>query len=65
MTLTDAHNGYRLIATKVVKNISITMDGMEYASELIDEIVRLGLTIHEVPVHIHYDAYTLAKGQRF
>lgn len=63
--LTDAHNGYRMLSVEVVKHIRLTMDGMEYASELIDEIVRLGETIYEVPVNIHYDEYTLAKGQRF
>ena len=41
------------------------MDGMEYASELIDEIYLQGCTIREVPVNIHYDDYTLAKGQRY
>jgi hypothetical protein len=37
------------------------MDGMEYASELIEEIMRGGYKIYEVPVNIHYDSYTLAK----
>lgn len=40
------------------------MDGMEYASELIDQINKLWFHIHEVPVNIHYDSYTLGKGQR-
>jgi hypothetical protein len=43
----------------------LTMDGMEYASELIEEIVKKGYKIHEVPVNIRYDSYTLAKGQRY
>ncbi len=41
------------------------MDGMEYASELIDELYLQGFTIREVPVNIHYDDYTLAKWQRY
>lgn len=41
------------------------MDGMEYASELIEEIVKRHYKIYEVPVNIHYDSYTLAKGQRY
>lgn len=41
------------------------MDGMEYASELIEEIVKQGYIIHEVPVNIRYDSYTLAKWQRY
>lgn len=63
--LTDAHNGYRMFRTEVIEKIVLTMDGMEYASELIDEIYLQGFTIREVPVNIHYDDYTLAKGQRY
>lgn len=40
------------------------MDGMEYASEFIDQISSSHLKFAEVPVNIHYDEYTLAKGQR-
>lgn len=65
VSLTDAHNGYRVISTHLLPKIRITMDGMEYASELIDELMLLGVSIHEVPVNIHYDEYTLGKGQRF
>lgn len=54
-----------MISVDVLRHVRLTLDGMEYASELIDEIVRLGETIYEVPVNIHYDEYTLAKGQRF
>jgi hypothetical protein len=38
INLTDAHNGYRMLSVKVVESIELTMDGMEYASELIDQI---------------------------
>ena len=62
--LTDAHNGYRMIRIEKLDTIHITMDGMEYASELIDQIASQGLHLKEVPVNIHYDEYTLAKGQR-
>lgn len=64
-TLTDAHNGYRMFRIEVIEKIILTMDGMEYASELIDEIYLQGFTIREVPVNIHYDDYTLAKWQRY
>lgn len=63
--LTDAHNGYRMFRKEVIEKIVLTMDGMEYASELIDEVYLQGFTIREVPVNIHYDDYTLAKGQRY
>jgi glycosyltransferase involved in cell wall biosynthesis len=59
--LTDAHNGYRMMRVSTLENICITMDGMEYASELIDQIGFYKLHFREVPVNIHYDEYTLAK----
>ncbi len=59
--LTDAHNGYRMMRVSVLDKIRITMDGMEYASELIDQIGSHQLRFTEVPVNIHYDEYTLGK----
>ena len=59
--MTDAHNGYRMLRVSILEKVHLTMDGMEYASELIDEIYQHGFRIREVPVNIHYDAYTLAK----
>jgi hypothetical protein len=45
----------------VLQKVKITMDGMEYASELIDQIALHRLHFREVPVNIHYDEYTLGK----
>jgi glycosyltransferase involved in cell wall biosynthesis len=59
--LTDAHNGYRMLRVTTLDRIHITMDGMEYASELIDQIAIHRLHFCEVPVNIHYDDYTLGK----
>ena len=38
VTLTDAHNGYRMFRKAVIDQVHLTMDGMEYASELIDQV---------------------------
>ncbi len=59
--LTDAHNGYRMMRIEVLDKIHLTMDGMEYASELIDQIGTHKFHFTEVPVNIHYDEYTLGK----
>jgi glycosyltransferase involved in cell wall biosynthesis len=59
--LTDAHNGYRMLRITTLEKIHITMDGMEYASELIDQIGQNKFRFVEVPVNIHYDEYTLGK----
>ncbi len=65
VNLTDSHNGYRMMRVRVLDEVKLTMDGMEYASELIDQIHMWGFHYSEVPVNIHYDDYTMAKGQRF
>lgn len=61
--LTDAHNGYRMIRLSAVKQIRLTMDGMEYASEFIEEMREKKLKFQEVPVNVTYTDDTLAKGQ--
>jgi glycosyltransferase involved in cell wall biosynthesis len=63
--LTDSHNGYRMLKVDAVKKIILTMDGMEYASELIEQVRLQNLKFAEVPVNIWYDEYTMGKGQRF
>ena len=42
----------------------LTMNRMEHASEIIDQIARSGLKYVEVPVTIRYTADSLAKGQK-
>lgn len=61
--LTDTHNGLRAFSRAAAGQIEIKLDGMAHASELIDLIVRSGLTYKEVPVTIRYTAYSTAKGQ--
>ncbi len=63
--LTDAHNGYRMFRVKILSHVHLTMDGMEYASEFLDQVQSNHFKFAEVPVNIRYDAYTLAKWQRF
>lgn len=61
--LTDAHNGFRAFSRRAAEHIHITLDRMAHASELIDQIRRSGLPVHEVPVRVRYTPYSLAKGQ--
>ncbi len=62
--LTDTHNGYRVFRPSVLQKIRITLDGMGHASEILDLIATKKIPHCEVPVTIHYDDYTLGKGQR-
>ena len=61
--LTDAHNGYRMLRLETVKKIRLTMDGMEYGSEFVDEMRHQKCLFREVPVNVTYTEDTLAKGQ--
>ena len=62
--LSDTHNGFRYIKKTTLKDIFITIDGMWHASEIIDIIAQKKLRYKEVPVHIKYTEYSLAKWQK-
>ncbi|MDP2104016.1 MAG: glycosyltransferase family 2 protein, partial [Candidatus Gracilibacteria bacterium] len=47
--LTDAHNGYRMLRIETIKKIHLTMDGMEYGSEFVDEMRNQGGRFPEAP----------------
>ncbi len=62
--LTDAHNGYRVFRKSAIQKIRLTTDGMAYASELIEQIMRMNIPHGEIPVTILYSEYSLWKGQK-
>lgn len=64
LRLTDAHNGLRVMTAPAARRLHIRQDGMAHASELIEQVGRLGLRYAEVPVTITYSDYSKAKGQR-
>jgi polyprenyl-phospho-N-acetylgalactosaminyl synthase len=61
--LTDAHNGLRLLSRQAAERIRIRQNRMAHASEIIDQISALRLTLTEAPVTIVYTDYSLRKGQ--
>jgi len=63
VSLSDAHNGIRVMTRRGAEHLRITMNRMEHASQLIDQIAASGLKYIEVPVHIRYSAESLRKGQ--
>jgi glycosyltransferase involved in cell wall biosynthesis len=62
--VTDAHNGLRLLTRHAAQQIEIRQNRMAHASEIIDQIRRLGLSIAEAPVRVVYTEYSLRKGQK-
>ncbi|CAM3967942.1 glycosyltransferase family 2 protein [Helcobacillus massiliensis] len=63
VSLTDAHNGLRVLGRTACEVITIEQNRMAHASEIPSEIHRHGLTYKEHPVHILYTDYSRAKGQ--
>jgi glycosyltransferase involved in cell wall biosynthesis len=63
IAVTDTHNGFRAFTRASAKAIRIRQDRMAHASEILDEIRRLGLRFSEVPVTVRYSEATLEKGQ--
>ena len=63
LKLTDVHNGFRAFSRAAAMQISLTHDGMAHASEILDIIADKNLRYVEVPVTIHYTAYSLGRGQ--
>lgn len=64
LSLTDTHNGLRVMSAEAARRIDITQNRMAHASEILEAIARLKLKYEEAPVNIRYSAYSLAKGQR-
>ena len=65
INLTDSQNGLRVLSRKAAEQINITTNGMEHASEIIEEIAKNKLSFIEVPVDIKYTEYSIAKGQKW
>jgi glycosyltransferase involved in cell wall biosynthesis len=61
--LSDAHNGLRVIGRSACRRIAIEQNRMAHASEIVEEIGRLELSVREHPVHILYTDYSRGKGQ--
>jgi glycosyltransferase involved in cell wall biosynthesis len=61
--LTDSQNGFRAVNRKAAQKIEITSNRMEHAGEILGEIRRRKLRYKEIPVHIKYTNYSMAKGQ--
>lgn len=61
--MSDAHNGIRALSRKAASKIQLKENRMAHATELILEIKRHSLKWMELPVTVHYSAYSRKKGQ--
>ena len=61
--VTDTHNGLRALSRRAAERIRLTQNRMAHASEILDEVRRLGLRYCEIPTTVRYSTSTLRKGQ--
>jgi len=61
--LTDAHNGLRVLNRRAAEGIDLLENGYAHASEILNQIRRLGLRCVERPTRVHYSEYARSKGQ--
>jgi glycosyltransferase involved in cell wall biosynthesis len=61
--VTDTHNGLRAFSRHAAQLIQIQQNRMAHASEILDQVRRLGLRYREVPTTVRYTAGTIDKGQ--
>lgn len=57
VTLTDVHNGFRVLSRKAAENIVITQDRMAHNSEIVSYIKKNKLRYTECPVEVFYLRY--------
>jgi len=63
LTLTDAHNGLRVIRRDAAAHLALQQDRMAHATEIVLQLGRTGLPWAEHPVEVLYTDYSKAKGQ--
>lgn len=65
ISLSDAHNGLRVMTASTAAQLHIQQNRMAHASEIVSTIKNLRLRYVESPVRVRYTAYSISKGQRF
>lgn len=63
LTLTDAHNGLRVIRLDAAQHVALEQDRMAHATEIVLQLGRTHLPWVEQPVELLYTDYSKAKGQ--
>ncbi len=64
VSMTDAHNGFRLLTRSAAQRLRIRQNRMSHASEIIDQIRSKQISLAEAPITVLYTEYSLQKGQR-
>jgi glycosyltransferase involved in cell wall biosynthesis len=62
--VTDSQTGFRALTKEAIEKMDLKGAGMEFSSEFLKELKRLGINWQEIPVKVHYTEYSLGKGQK-
>ena len=54
VSLTDTQSGFRALSAETVETIRLRTNGIGVESEMVDQAVRNGLSIREVPIDVRY-----------
>jgi len=49
--MTDMHTCYKMVRTSLLKDIGLSANGFDYATELISKLLKKGVKIHELPIN--------------
>lgn len=61
-TLTDMHTCYKMVDTGIIKELKMTAEGFDYATELVSKLLKQGYKIAEVP--IRFDGRSRKEGKK-
>jgi polyprenyl-phospho-N-acetylgalactosaminyl synthase len=64
LSVTDTHNGLRVLSRHAAETIVIRQNRMAHASEFLSQIAAHRLSHVEAPTRIVYTEYSLTKGQK-
>jgi polyprenyl-phospho-N-acetylgalactosaminyl synthase len=62
--LSDTHNGLRALSRRALELVQLQENGFAHATEILQRVREARLKYLEVPITIHYSAYSQQKGQR-
>ncbi|MBP6859862.1 MAG: glycosyltransferase family 2 protein [Candidatus Magasanikbacteria bacterium] len=65
LTLSDAHNGFRILSKTALEKINISQDRMAHNSDIVKQIKEHGLLFVEYPVEVKYFEYGQGVGGGF
>lgn len=60
--VTDMHTCYKMVRTALLKDVGVSSNGFDYATEIISKLLRRGIKIHEVP--ISFNGRTKKEGKK-